>query len=75
MDTKNNDKPSPVKWADVEKFIRDINSVENNAIGGILLANSSITRKKGFEIEMTGNRIAVYVSNFGLDNIGYEVFS
>ena len=74
LDTKNNDTTSPVKWKDVEKFLRDINNPDNNAIGGILLANSRIIRKKVFEIENTNNRIGVYVSNFCLDNIGF-IFS
>ena len=74
LDTKNNDTTSPVKWKDVEKFIRDINHPDNNAIGGILLANSRITRKKVFEVENTNNRIGVYISNFSLDNVGF-IFS
>lgn len=74
LDTKNNQDRSSVRNTDIEKFIRDIKKKENNAIGGILLANSSISKKTKFEIDEIDGKSLLYVSNFSFDNVDF-IFS
>ena len=71
LDTKNNTAHKPVSRGDVDKFIRDINNKENNAIGGILLANEGICNKKLYEMNVINNKIAIYISHFSFTNVEF----
>jgi len=74
LDTKNNIQSQSVNNVDVDKFIRDVSLVENNAIGGILLANSRVCNKREFEINDHQGRTLVFISNFNQNNVGF-IFS
>ena len=74
IDTKNNESHKPVPYKDVDKFIKDIEKEDNQAIGGILLANSYITNKKSFEMDTLNNKTYIYVSNFSFNNVEF-IFS
>jgi hypothetical protein len=71
IDTKNNENHKPVPNKDIEKFIKDVTMGENSAIGGILIANSNITNKKNFEMNIVSNKNLVYISNFTFDNVEF----
>jgi len=70
LDTKdNNDKPVPKD--DIHKFVRDVTNKENNAIGGILLANGSISKKKNYEMNIVNNKSLIYISHFSFSNVEF----
>lgn len=71
LDTKNNTGNKPVPKNDIDKFIRDINNKENNAIGGILLANDAISNKKSYEMNIVNKKITIYVSHFSFTNVAF----
>lgn len=71
LDTKNNTVNKPVPKNDIDKFIRDINNKENNAIGGILLANDAISNKKSYEMNIVNKKITIYVSHFSFTNVAF----
>jgi len=68
LDTKNNISTKPVGKLDIEKFIKDVSAPENNAIGGILLANNQISGKSSYELVKNNDKLLVYVSNFDFSN-------
>ena len=74
IDSKNNISSCPVGNIDNDKFIRDVTKDENKAIGGIMVANSSICKKKNNEVNKIQGKILVYLANFDFDNVGY-IFS
>jgi len=69
LDTKNNLPTNPV--VSTAEFERDVLRKETNAIGGIMLANGSISCKKKFEINKLQQKILVYVSTFDRNNLAY----
>ena len=69
LDTKNNLPTNPV--VSTAEFERDILRKETAAIGGIMLANGSISCKKKFEINRLQQKTLVYVSEFERNNIAY----
>jgi len=71
IDTKNNESHKPVPKDDIDKFISDVTMIENNAIGGILIANNKICKKRDFDSNIINKKILYYVSNFSFDNIAY----
>lgn len=74
IDTKNNEKHSMVRSTDIDKFINDVNKIGNSAIGGILIANNQISKKKNFEMNIVNKKILIYISNFNFENVGF-IFS
>lgn len=71
LDTKNNITSKPVGKIDIDKFIHDVTLIENNAIGGILLANNKISGKSNYELIRNNDKIFIYVSNFSFDNVEF----
>lgn len=71
IDTKNNESHKPVVKDDIDKFIYDVTLPENNAIGGILIANNKICKKKNFDVSVINKKILYYVSNCSIDNIAF----
>ena len=69
LDTKNNLPTNPV--VSVAEFERDVLRKETAAIGGIMLANGSISCKKKFEINKIQQKFLVYISEFERNNIAY----
>jgi hypothetical protein len=69
LDTKNNLPTNPV--VSTAEFERDVLRKETAAIGGIMLANGSISCKKKFEINRLQQKCLVYVSEFERNNIAY----
>jgi hypothetical protein len=69
LDTKNNNPDSGVQKPALDKFKRDVKRKENNAIGGILLANANIHTKKNFEINREDDKILIYIGCFNRENI------
>ena len=74
IDTKNNESHKPVSKDDIDKFISDVTSIGNNAIGGILIANNKICKKRNFDINIINNKILLYISHFSFNNIEF-IFS
>ena len=74
IDTKNNESHKPVSKDDIDKFISDITTSTNNAIGGILIANNKISKKRDFDINIINNKILLYISHFNFNNIEF-IFS
>jgi hypothetical protein len=74
IDTKNNEIHKPVSKDDIDKFISDVTSSNNNAVGGILIANNKICKKRDFEINIINNKILLYISHFNFNNIEF-IFS
>jgi hypothetical protein len=70
LDTKNNN-DNPVPKKDIQKFIRDVTNKENNAMGGILIANGSISKKKNYEMNIVNNKSLVYISHFSFSNVEF----
>ena len=71
LDTKNNNEHKPVPVTDMEKFLRDVNNEENNAIGGILLANGKISNKRLFEVNQVNGHTLVFISSFEFGNVEF----
>ena len=69
LDTKNNLPTNPV--VSTAEFERDVLRKETASIGGIMLANGSISCKKRFEINKIQQKFLVYVSEFERNNIAY----
>jgi len=69
LDSKNNNPNSGVQKVGLEKFKRDVERLENNAIGGIMLANSCIYTKSNYEVNREGDKYLVYIGCFEMDNI------
>lgn len=74
IDTKNNEKHNSVRTTDIDKFVNDVNKIGNNAIGGILIANNQISKKKNFEMNILNKKILIYISNFNFENVDF-IFS
>jgi len=74
IDTKNNEQHSSVRNTDIDKFIKDTCKDSNNAIGGILIANNKISKRKNYEREVIDGKILLYISNFSFDNVAF-IFS
>jgi len=74
IDTKNNESHKPVSKDDIDKFVSDVTSIGNNAIGGILIANNKICKKRNFDINIINNKILLYISHFSFNNIEF-IFS
>lgn len=74
IDTKNNESHKPVSKDDIDKFISDVTTSTNNAIGGILIANSKICKKRDFDINIINNKILLYISHFNFNNVEF-IFS
>ena len=70
LDTKDNN-DNPVPKDDIQKFIRDVTNKENNATGGILIANGSISKKKNYEMNVLNNKSLVYISHFSFSNVEF----
>ena len=70
LDTKDNN-DNPVPKDDIQKFIRDVTNKENNATGGILIANGSISKKKNYEMNVVNNKSLVYISHFSFSNVEF----
>ena len=68
IDTKNNESHKPVSKDDIDKFIADVTTGTNNAIGGILIANNKICKKRDFDINIVNNKILLYISHFSFNN-------
>ena len=68
IDTKNNESHKPVSKDDIDKFISDVTTGTNNAIGGILIANNKICKKRDFDINIVNNKILLYISHFSFNN-------
>lgn len=71
LDTKNNTTNKPVAKGDIDKFIRDVNNKENNAVGGILLANDAICNKKSYEMNIINKKVTIYISYFSFTNVEF----
>jgi|UniRef100_A0A6C0CJU3 hypothetical protein len=69
LDTKNNNPNSGVQKVGLDKFKRDVERLENNAIGGILLANSCIYTKSNYEVNREGDKYLIYIGCFEMNNI------
>lgn len=74
IDTKNNEQHSSVRNTDIDKFIKDVCKDGNNAVGGILIANSKISKRKNYEREVVDGKVLIYISNFSFDNVAF-IFS
>lgn len=74
LDTKNNIATKPVSKTDIDKFVKDVTLPENNAIGGVLIANNQVSGKSVYELNRVNNKLLVYVSNFDFSNADF-VFS
>ena len=69
LDTKNNNPESGVQKVALDKFKRDVKRKENDAIGGILLANAYIHTKKNYEINRESDKVLIYIGCFNRENI------
>lgn len=68
LDLKNKNE---VGKLDIQKFIKDIETTENQCDIGMLIARGRIFTKRLYHVEQPKDKLHMYISNFKTDQIGF----